>query len=965
MKIDFSCPVELLHVGYKDGKASFFVNNLSENMLISIEVEAATYDADGYLLDMQKNLFGEISVFYKEPKEFAFDIENPDEVDYVDIEILSLRFEKGIAWHSGVLNDFNYTVDVLEGEELHALKLIAGEDAIAYPSEQGDLWVCVCGRANRVDDAFCVRCDRERENLFQNITKERAKEARSALEHLKIEENRQAVMAGQKIKDKQQERAEHNKKRRQMQTRFAIVGLALAVLIVLGVLFGLPYYNSVQADKLIERGEYEAAIAQLEKLPANYNVENRIKAVRYRMATELFESNTAESLAQAKQMFVALGDYEQSADYAMRCDYQQAELLMVAEGYEAAINIYTSISGYADSALKIQEAKYRLAVKMLENENYEDAKTAFTELGNYLDSMDRIHVCDYQLGIAALEAENYESAVDYLDAAIGYLDAEEKYFEANYGLANQYYAEQRFAEAGKCYLVASQSKYAAEKYPDALTKARLTLYQQGKIALAGSDYTSAAEIFGSISGYLDADNLYMQAQVAIANRALNDGDIDTALSILSEFEGQESASAVSNRAKYAKAEAVLGEGNKEEAARLFSEIIPYSDSQTRYLAISYSIAEDQLEQGEYDAAIEGFLALGAYSDSVSRANESKYSKAQSLFEAGSFEEAAQIFLGLGSYSDAQAKAQEAVISAAKEHVEKKEYDKAEALVESIANLEGADDMLAEIRYIIASAYIEQNEYEKALQLLNRIENYKDVDTLKQQMAFLTAEELANKEQSLRAARLYASLGDYRDAALRAEQLYNTVYEAAAQAARTHQAAKEYDKVYETLKDLDLSDLPAKYEDLLNLYRSAVYTLANEAYDRQDAFVAYAYYQLIPDYQDVESRLTAWTYRIIGRWTTADGILAIFNEDGTATVNGTNYGAYFVDGYTLRLGASAAELETLYNMSNRGSTAFTLRERNGDRRSYVYSRVVQSTPEAQDNTDDTPGTLVPIPISIDE
>lgn len=967
MKIDFSCPVELLNVEYKSGECRFQVNNLSENMLTGIDVEAATYDGDGFLLDIEKTTFNDLSVFQKEPKELELIIENHENVDFVELDLLSAHFEKGIAWHSGVLNEFNYTIDVLDGEALHVLKLLAGEDAITYPSEQGDLWVCTCGRANRIDDDFCIRCGRVKEEMFRNITKEKAKEAQSKLTQQKTEENRQVRMEAEIIKTKQKEKEERSKKRRRIQLRLIIAAAAVLVILALGLIFGRPYYLSLQANKLLEAGQYEAALQQLQSLPASYNIEARTKEVRYAMAVSYFEQNTIDSLKAAREIFAALGDYEQSAEYVRKCDYQTAELLLAQGSNEEAAVLYSSISDYADAALKVKQAKYNIAVEMLENSQYAEAKAAFEELGNYLDSADRIRVADYNLGLAALEAGEYQTAIDYFKEILGYQDSEERYYEASYGLANQYYAQKKFADAGALYLVVSQSKSAAAKYPDALTKARLTLYQEGKLALINRDYETAARLLESILDYLDSYTLYLDAQVALANQALQKGDTETALERLTEFEGQEKAAAVINKVKYQQAEALLKEGKKQEAAALFAEIVPYSDSQTRYQAVSYSIAEDHLEAGEYDAAIEGFAALGEYSDSVQRANESRYAKAQSLMEAGSFTEAAEIFLALGEYSDAQTKAQTAVISSAKELVANKQYEQAEKLIERIAGVQGADELLAEVRYLIATAYIEQSEYEKALNVLNQIENYKDVETLKQQTRFSAAEQLANEGATLRAAWLYADLGDYKDAALRADKLFNEAYESVAQSARRFNTAKDYQQVYETLKDYDLSRLPTKFEDLISLYQNAVYTLANQAYAEKNAFVAYRYYKLIPDYLDVSDRLEAWTYRVLGTWKTADGELAIFNEDGSASINGKDYKLYFVEGYTLQLGDSVAALETLYNMSNRGATRFTLRERSGARGSYIYNKESSAEQPAEEKAD-TPATteggsgkIVPIPL----
>ena len=43
---------------------------------------------------------------------------------------------------------------------------LAGRDAASYPSDQGKVWVCVCGRANAAREEECRRCRRNKHDIF-------------------------------------------------------------------------------------------------------------------------------------------------------------------------------------------------------------------------------------------------------------------------------------------------------------------------------------------------------------------------------------------------------------------------------------------------------------------------------------------------------------------------------------------------------------------------------------------------------------------------------------------------------------------------------------------------------------------------------------------------------------------------------------------------------------------------------
>ena len=83
----------------------------------------------------------------------------------------------------------------------------------------------------------------------------------------------------------------------------------------------------------------------------------------YKTATQLMKSGDA---AAASEMFKALGDYKDSADFAVACDYAVAKNTYDAGEYEKAAELFTALGDYEDSAaLASQAADKAIAQKLV------------------------------------------------------------------------------------------------------------------------------------------------------------------------------------------------------------------------------------------------------------------------------------------------------------------------------------------------------------------------------------------------------------------------------------------------------------------------------------------------------------------------------------------------------------------------------------------------------------------------
>ncbi len=135
----------------------------------------------------------------------------------------------------------------------------------------------------------------------------------------------------------------------------------------------------------------------------------------YKTALGMMEN---QQWSEAREMFVALEDYKDSADMLAECDYNIALGVMENGEYEDAIAKFEALNGYKESADKISECgelilkrDYDNAMALYNDGEYDKAIEAFKALGDYEDSADMITDCTYQNAMKLYESKKYNEAL--------------------------------------------------------------------------------------------------------------------------------------------------------------------------------------------------------------------------------------------------------------------------------------------------------------------------------------------------------------------------------------------------------------------------------------------------------------------------------------------------------------------------------------------------------------------------
>lgn len=250
LQTDINCPVELIHIDqiphpdhHRTARMTFI--NESERTITGVEGDLLLLDVGGTELASRPVAFSNLSA--KPDLRFVCNMPSEGFPLFDDARILVKRvvFAEGEPWvfEEGV----DCAPPLVIASERAALAAI-GEDAICFPEQRGDLWVCACGRFNRMEWENCRRCRRSRDVCLHHFTRESA--------HAAIDLREQADDADKRLKEEEENRARRHRgrairrkhRRRKRMLKRAALGVGMAVLLACAVLGGYELLRSSSAS---------------------------------------------------------------------------------------------------------------------------------------------------------------------------------------------------------------------------------------------------------------------------------------------------------------------------------------------------------------------------------------------------------------------------------------------------------------------------------------------------------------------------------------------------------------------------------------------------------------------------------------------------------------------------------------------------------------------------------------------
>jgi hypothetical protein len=243
--MDLSCPVEFRGVEVlrdSGGRAQAYLTfmNLSRRALTELDVMVTMLDAQGASMGIRPLRYRAITARGRAAFTLCMVMDDLPFFEDVRVTIRRVGFEKGDVWHCDEDALMDCTVDELPpGPDRVALVAVAGTDALCWPEERRDTWVCVCGRFNENNRLLCRRCGRAKADTFAHFQPGAVREAylrqkQRALEQERTQRDEATAAARTKQARRQQDYARRYLALRRRR-RLLWVGLTAALLVIWGL----------------------------------------------------------------------------------------------------------------------------------------------------------------------------------------------------------------------------------------------------------------------------------------------------------------------------------------------------------------------------------------------------------------------------------------------------------------------------------------------------------------------------------------------------------------------------------------------------------------------------------------------------------------------------------------------------------------------------------------------------------
>ena len=240
------------------------------------------------------------------------------------------------------------------------------------------------------------------------------------------------------------------------------------------------------------------------------------RANRYDQGTELLYQKDYE---QAREMFLALGDYRDAPDRAAYAEkgiaYTEAKAAMDKGEYETAAAGFEKLTGFEDAGALAEEcrnaAAYTEGKALFESGSYTEASEAFTRANGYKDAEalaeETRRAIAYESGKALFDEGSYAEAVEELEQAGDFKDSHSLILECRVLMTGQEISDamERRDYAGALELLDSKYGSAVDDH-DALVKEcnnRIKYAEAEELLKKGLNY-SAYKAFTALGSFGDA-----------------------------------------------------------------------------------------------------------------------------------------------------------------------------------------------------------------------------------------------------------------------------------------------------------------------------------------------------------------------------------------------------------------------------------------------------------------------------
>ena len=609
MRIDLNCPAEILGIELPREElpyATLGLLNLDDRVIVSCEVTLKLKKREGEeaarTVHRARSLSGRPHGVFS----MTVPIEAAEGAVSAEATLDKVWFEDNDVWRRNAANEIEYESNALPpGNSLNALKYVAGDAAVGFPSQQARLWVCVCGRPNDNRSPVCARCRRQKDMIFRQYARHEV-EAQVARRERQLDlQSRGAREETARLQRLREEEFERERLRRDRRKRLLAAFLAALILTAAAAFGILPGLRLLAARRSLREGRLEEAEAVFQDLGAFPSAEAGLTEARLQIARrDAAASENAETLAEASARLKASGDPEDAA-LADAADLKRARLALSGGDVESAETLAqalpASLSG-RDTLLK--DCVLARADALLAAGKFEEARPLYLSLGSYGGAKEKAQKCLYDPALTMIEAGEYDAAIANLSQIPDYLDSGELMLKSWY--LKGYTLEMAGDDSG-----ARVAYLAAGEYEDAPERAKALLRARADALLAEEKYTDAMPLYRELDGYLDSRALWIKCGVEMARQAYRDREFQYGVEILDALPEETSdVTRVRTRSLYQGAKAAAGRQDYATAIAMLERIPAYNDASRLLREWRMTLAEKLVEDGKPEEAVPYLEAMG-------------------------------------------------------------------------------------------------------------------------------------------------------------------------------------------------------------------------------------------------------------------------------------------------------------------------------------------------------------------
>lgn len=570
--IDLTCPAEIFRTALPTEEipaATLTLFNLSDRVITSVEVLLRLLDGDGG--ETERLAFRGRALNGRPHSTFLLTVPCAPSagLSALDVTVEKVWYADNDTWRRNPANSVEYTPNTLPvSPALTNLKYAAGETAVGYPSMQDGLWVCVCGRPNPADEAYCARCGRQMEMIFSRFTPE-AVETQISMKKRQLDLSsrnmREDTIRLQRIRE---EEYRQKKARRGNRIRIA-VSMVVAVALTAGVLFfAEPWLRLSAGRRAMENGDAAGAKEAFLRLGTFGGANELIPECDWIIAREAAENAAnAEELANASALLRIVKDRPEAIDIANEKDLLRARLLLGNNRWEEALAALALLPEDYEGRAALEQSCLTAKAWSLQNAgNYAEAREVWLVLGDMPGAREQAALCVYEPAKALMEEKDWAGAIELFSTIPDYQDSREKTLECHYRLAQEHYDAGDTEGASREYLLAGGWDDAQEQY------SRLT-YDQAEALYAEGDIAGAQTLYASIPDYDGAKEKELACRYQLAQNAASILEYTSVLEWLKEVpDDYKETKALRAEASYKKAQTAFAQEEWATVVSLLKEL---------------------------------------------------------------------------------------------------------------------------------------------------------------------------------------------------------------------------------------------------------------------------------------------------------------------------------------------------------------------------------------------------------